>query len=82
MKQLCTSGRWNIIFDENFTAAKKMKAAVRDEHFWKKGKDPKNGKAQDPKKMADKEKAKEQRIKHIIGKVREGKTQSFSMTLG
>ena len=35
MKQLCTSGRWKIIFDESFTSAKKVKKLVRDEKFKK-----------------------------------------------
>ena len=33
MRQLCTQGTWNIIFDKDFDAAKKVKRAVRDEFF-------------------------------------------------
>ena len=33
MLQLCTAGTWKIAFDENFTAAKKIKRATRDEYF-------------------------------------------------
>ena len=71
MKQLCTTGRWKIIFDENFTATKKMKAKVRDEHFRKRTKDDKERKAPDTKKMAVKEKTKKDRIKSTLGKTRE-----------
>ena len=33
MKQLCTTGHWQIIFDTDFTAAKKLKRAVRNDIF-------------------------------------------------
>ena len=33
MKELCNTGRWKIIFDEDFVSAKKVKRQVRDEAF-------------------------------------------------
>ena len=78
MKQLCTTGRWKIVFDETYTSAKKVKAAVRDEHFRGKGKDAKGKKAQDPRKLKDKEEKNSERIKKILGKTREA-TEYFTM---
>ena len=52
MKQLCQTGRWTIIFDENFTSAKKIKAVKRDKHFKGRVKDDRKViRERDPKKQ-------------------------------
>ena len=68
MQQLCRTGRWKIIFDEKFVAAKKVKAAKRENHFKKTSKDSKAV-------------GKEAKIKRILGDLEEEKsqTQYFSM---
>ena len=77
MKQLCSTGRWKIIFDANFTAAKKVKAAKRDEHFKGRAQDRNGGgKKKDPK-----QDAKSAKIQSILNKVKDEQpeTHVFSM---
>ena len=57
-KELCNSGRWKIIFDEDFVSAKKVKRQVRDEAFKKpassnRSKDSGKGKSKGKQKSKD-----------------------------
>ena len=95
MKQLCDSGSWKIVFDETFTAAKKIKRQVRDQFFKEKNEERKTSrpsKSSTEKKLKhsvktcgkfiEKEAEKLQKISDILNKAKEPAPKTSYYNIG